>query len=404
MDDKEVIIGILAGLVTNFITFLLTRHFTSDAERKAYVDEEKKARSNIAESAIGHLRSTYYAVKQLSLEVMQKQYENSDNAVFNTTLWGIKHGLEQLRLGLQGHMNTWKNELGENSHSIAEINKIMQEDILIGSAPSSRALSNQISSATSPKSPKDKTPDRVLETSGKSSSLLDRMRTTPRQEIAKIIATGDLGALENLVALEAGKNGSINKIVALGGMAALSGSEKAHGILLELFRRRYAEMNASDKNALFTSICQFYVRNDREKEGYPICRELISVIMDDASLTDSNKAHACNQIGMVAYHADEMSDASNWEEKAISMAPDDASYIHNHALTLDKLGDTQHAEEHFLKALELGRYEEPDHIESAIGFYHKHGKLAEASNLLNKLRELDPTKAEIFNLIKELRG
>ncbi|EPF2931158.1 tetratricopeptide repeat protein [Vibrio navarrensis] len=399
MDDKDVIIAILAGLVTNFLTFLVTKNLTSNQERQAFIKEEQKARSNIAESAIGHLRSTYYAVKQLSIEVMQKQYENRDNENFNTTLWGIKHGLEQLRLGLQGHMNTWKNELESASPSVGEINKIIQEDVVIGSVPSIRPLSDTASlSQSSSTSKKQHSPDKL----GK--NLIDQMTTSPQEKIVKIIASGDLNALEDLVIIEAGKNGDIELIVALGGMAVLSGSEKSHGVLLDVFRTRYEELDASGKNALFTSICQFYVRTDREKEGYPICRELLATMENDGQLEDSNKAHAYNQLAIVAHHAGELTDTMALGEKAIKLAPDDKSYLHNHALTLKKLGKVDEAERMLMKALELGKYEDIDHLETAVSFFSDIEKTDKAEEFMEKLRKLDPQRAEIRSVMNQLKG
>ncbi|MCG7563474.1 hypothetical protein [Pseudoalteromonas sp. McH1-42] len=398
MDEKDIAIAILAGLVTNFLTFLVTKHFTTNAEREAFINEEQKARANIAESAIGHLRSTYYAVKQLSLEVMQKQYENKENTNFHTTLWGIKHGLEQLRLGLQGHMNTWKNELGETSSSFEEINKIMQEDIVIGSTPSIYTNNNPIQTSSIKHSVKDK----EVEITEPKKNLLETMTGSPGEDLAKIIASGDLQALENLVVLESAKNGDIDKIVALGGMASLSGSEKALGVLLETFRERYDEIDESGKTALFASICQFYIRNDREIEGYPVCQELLPAILDDDDLDDVAKAHSCNQIGMVAYHAQELSRAISWEDKAIKLSPNDPSYLHNHALTLYKLDKVEESLECLTNALEIGNYSDTDHLKSAIRIYSDIGEEEKSYNLRQKLKKLDPQEAEIFEVMSKL--
>jgi hypothetical protein len=54
--------------------------------KENYRKEQQDGRSNIANSALGHLRSTYFAVKQLALEVLDKQRSQQDKE-FSITLW-----------------------------------------------------------------------------------------------------------------------------------------------------------------------------------------------------------------------------------------------------------------------------------------------------------------------------
>ncbi len=60
---EALIIAFLLGIVTNITSFILTRNYTTRIDREMFQAEQREARAATADAALGHLRSSYLAVK-----------------------------------------------------------------------------------------------------------------------------------------------------------------------------------------------------------------------------------------------------------------------------------------------------------------------------------------------------
>ena len=386
MTINSVIIGLLLGIVANIATFLATKHYTTQRDRQTFKDEGREYREATADAAVGHLRSSYLAVKKLSLGVLDQQRGQRDEK-FGLVLWGIAQSLEQIRLGLLGHMNVWKNSLPQDSDAAKEVQRFLGEDIVPRPAPAT---------SQEPPTPKANVSAPTLE-AATSLSLFDSLRTSPQEAMLKQIMTGDKAGLEARLRDAVGSGASVSEIVTMAAILAPLGSTFAKDQLRLLLKTRANELSRDESHVAFGSMLEWYIRADKEADIAGEAESLAEPLMSEPDLNDKDRAWICNQIGKILYSAKDYARAVQWQEKAAQLRPDDAAYSGNTAMCYDKLGDIAKAEQWFERSLETD-HEHAKHIFEALQFYSEIGRRERVDTLLPILDRQDPTKAQMFRM------
>lgn len=391
MNFNEVVIAFLLGIVTNILTFLVTKHYTSERDRTVFKQEERESRGNIADAAVGHLRSSYLAVKKLELSVLDQQ-RKLENDRFNLVIWGIAQSLDQIRLGLQGHMNVWKAELAAGSNTLRDVEQFISEDVIIRSSTGRESSPAQ----------KDDIP--LPSVSNKKevgfNGLRDLLRS-PSERLMSQIMSGDFEGMEDALKQVVARKGPIDEIVARGGLLALKGSESAVSALLKVLTEQYEVMDSSAKQAALTASAQGYNRAGKSSEGALLIEPIAEKMLKDERLQEKAKAHVCNQVGMLLSSADEFARAVSWEEKATRLDPEEPAYACNLAISYAHLSDTARARELFERSLSLGQQRDPHHLFAALKFFHDQKDEHRVAELVPLLEKADPVKAGMFRLLRE---
>jgi len=405
MSASEVIIAFLLGLVTNILTFLITKHYTTSQDREAFRNEQAVARGNTADAAIGHLRSSYLAVKKLELSVLDQQRRLKDEK-FELVVWGIAQSLEQIRLGLQGHMNVWKSDLPDISETRKEVIRFIDEDIptrpyspreeVIGATPKAAPVLSAVPSTLGSSS--DGASKLVLP------GMLSTFAESSSERVIRMMMENDIPGLERHIADLVERNGSAEEIVSFGGVLAINGSTPAYEAVLTSLYNRYNELSSRARSLGFKSIVQHLIRGDRERESIEMVEELAGKLLHDPELDLEDKARVCAEMGAILYRADEPARAAEWEEKALQMMPENDDYARNLALSYNALGDLGRAELLIEKALSGKGINNPRLLETAIKFYHKRDNSTRVAELLPILERVDRVKALMVKFLIQNGG
>jgi tetratricopeptide (TPR) repeat protein len=388
-------IAFLLGVVTNILTYLLTRNYSTRKDREAFKEEGRETRENTADVAVGHLRSSYLAVKKLLLSVLEQQrLQNEDRG--KLVLWGITLSLEQIRLGLLGHMGDWKNSLPEHSDARNDIVRFLAEDV----TPQPRSLPPALAAtADRIQSPLGRASERL----GPSFDLLERVRVSPQEMLLRQLASGDTAGLETSLRDLIQRKGNPEQTVVIAGVLASSGSELARDTLRDVLETRADELTRNGRHAALAAFIDWYARQDREKEVVEVAERLVQKMLQETGLTPEDQAWLANQLGKLLYGAADYARAVEWQEKAATLKTTDSTYACNAALCYHALGDNTKAQQWFERAYELDP-KDAKHLMDMILFYREIGKEERAAELTAQLEAIDPIKARMVQFMKDGMG
>ena len=144
------------------------------------------------------------------------------------------------------------------------------------------------------------------------------------------------------------------------------------------------------------SVCQFYIRVDREEEGLERTKGIFANIFSYEGISKKDLAFMKNQYQRLLYGAGRLEEALHVVEEAIQLDPEEASYLYNASLIYEKLGLLQKAEEMVDRYLQIGT-EDDDHLHQAVEIYAKRGRIEDARKVWENLRDISPFKAILFD-------
>lgn len=171
------------------------------------------------------------------------------------------------------------------------------------------------------------------------------------------------------------------------GALAIAGKRQALPYLLEAVRSEN-EMDDELRQSTITSIVQFYVSTDLEKEGL---EEMEKTILDDAhdkSKSAAYRAYFANQLQMLYYGSKRSDDALQTVRYAIGLSPESASYYFNESLILEQQGNLDDAVQAIERCVELGEDDDEDHLRQALDLYKKVGDRKKIEPTEEKLEKL----------------
>jgi len=124
------------------------------------------------------------------------------------------------------------------------------------------------------------------------------------------------------------------------------------------------------------------------------------------TLTLEGKAFYLNQYQRLLYGLKKYAQAAEIGAEVIAMCPNDSAYYYNLSMTFEKLENREKMTECIDKylALDAASHEEDgDHLERAVELYCMVGRIADAKEVLERLRVANPYKAELVMEDEDVR-
>lgn len=395
MTLDDIAIGVLVNIVTGFIVYWATETRTTKKEKQAFQEEARKSRESTADSAIGHLRSSYLAVKKLELEVLGKARQHSkEDSSFHIVLWGIAQSLEQIRLGLQGHMNAWKGDLDRESDSFADVQKFLREDILessisvSGSAVSSSLVQHYQQQQTNQSFGQSRTVAEGM------AFTLSTLIQSPAERALRDMQEGRFNDAARQADIIIKQRGSPAEILFIGGLLATSGQPSGLAAINHLLSERYAELDSSARVAALSAVANYHQKVRKEDEGLQVIGPIASKILSEPDLEVSDRAVVHAKVGTLYLGANQWSNAIEHMEKAVELEPTNADYKFFMAKAYESLGDDSKADIWYNKAIDTGKADS-DVMLGAVVFFSKQGNHARAAQILAALEQVDPMRASV---------
>lgn len=216
----------------------------------------------------------------------------------------------------------------------------------------------------------------------------------PLAAIQDAIMSGDIPSISAALPRLEAMLGPVPMLVPAAAIAAINGDSDAVELLYRLLEAPESKLNLESKKGAVAGIVQFYVNTERAKEGIGRFSGAVLKLLSQGKPAPKEGAFLHNQLQMLYYDAEMYQEALEHSEKAVALHPVEPAYHYNQSLILAKLGLTKRALGAVDKFLDMGS-SEPDHLSQAYAILAKCKLFDRAQEVLDKLRQVDPMRAEL---------